>query len=807
MKRTIRPMALAVSTAALAMASTGASAADNATATKSALAASQIEEVIVTARKTEESAQVVPVSVTALSAETMAKLAVLSVQDLRTSVPGLYIAINPQGAAPTFAIRAAKAANGTSDTVTAYVGDMPVASTKAIANMVYDMQSISVLKGPQGTLFGANSTGGAIIFRPNMPSNEFEGYAELGVGNYDRSSFQGMINVPINDVVQMRLAGEIVDRKKGFQHNLTPVNGNSQMGTDKHESARFTLRIKPSTAFQNDLVVDYFHEDDQPQSSVTSFLRPRFVSSVGLTADFAAAGIFASTDTHTVRLGPFPTWNKAKIWDFVDTVSYEINQNASFKAVLGYQDISLDVSQDNDATPTATLAVITADKLKQWSFEPSLDLKSDDGRLRNKTGLFFSSLKRDTGNSSAALGLPFTVANANFPVASNAYYNRETKSHAIYSQFSYDLTKELTATLGLRYSWDKGQYKATNRNGVGLNIATRQTATGMTWGSFFTGPCNPGLANYQNFNAVACTGEQSLKSQAPSFTFTLEDKFAERSMVYATLRGGYLVGGFNNQVYTAGGFGQVFLPEKVVDFETGLKSDWDLWGRPIRTNLAVYYSNYKNQQRTQNGTTATGTTFTAVQNAGASTVYGFDLDATYEVTDNLELSASWNHVESEYTTFNAALNVPGVVVAVDLTGQPLSQTPRDRVNLSATVKWPLDSSVGKVSSTLGYFWSDKTTTQDQPTFACVPVNGFCSAPTSAAVDFRQYDKLPAFDLWNFTTSWKGIMGSNFDANLWIKNITDKKYNTYAGNTSLLFGYVGNFWGAPREFGLNVRYNF
>ena len=175
-----------------------------------------IEEVVITARKTEESQQTVPVSVTALSAEALTRQAVLSVNDLRSSVPGLYIALNPQGASPTFAIRAAKAANGTSDTVTAYVGDMPVVSTRAVANMVYDMQSISVLKGPQGTLFGANSTGGAIIFRPNTPTDAFEGYAEVGVANFDRTSFQGMINVPINDVVQIRLAGEVVDRKKAF---------------------------------------------------------------------------------------------------------------------------------------------------------------------------------------------------------------------------------------------------------------------------------------------------------------------------------------------------------------------------------------------------------------------------------------------------------------------------------------------------------------------------------------------------------------------------------------------------------------
>jgi len=784
-----------------------------------------IEEVIITARKTEESAQVVPVSVTALSTESLQRQAVLDVQDLRSSVPGLFISTGSQGGAPVFTIRAAKGASNVTDTVTAYIGDMPVASTRAVSNMVYDMQSISVLKGPQGTLFGSNSTGGAIIFRPNMPSDVFEGYAQVGIGNYNRSSFQGMINVPINDVVQLRLAGEMVDRDKGLQRNLTPTNGNSEMGTDKHESMRFSLRIKPSKSFQNDLTMDYFHEDDQPYQDILTALRGPFTAS-GTTVDWAAAGYKISPNTHTVSIGPSTTWNKAKIWDAVDTATYDISDTASLKAVLGYQDIKLDTFQDNDVTPKSVVNGRTADNFQRWTFEPSMDLKSDDGRFRNKSGLFFSYLKRTTGNSYTVQGFPYAVAPATAPTQSNGWYSREFRSHAIYTQFSYDLTKEMTASLGLRYTWDSGKYKAENRLGFGANFTTGLAtvfpipltsalvpgATVAQIGNFRTGYCsapalqNPGLSSYQNFNALACTGEQSIKSQAPSFTFTLEDRFAERSMIYATLRGSYLLGGFNNQVFTRGGFGQTYKPEKVVDFETGVKSDWDLWGRPIRTNLAIFYINYKDQQRTANGT-ANGLTFVAVQNAGASTAYGLDFDGTYEVTDNLALSASWNHIESSYTTFNAALSIPNTIASVDLSGEPMSQTPKDVVSLSATAKWPLSSDIGKVSSTLSWFWTDKTKASDTPAYSCVPVNGLCTGPSNPAVDFRSLSLLPAYDLWNFTTSWKGIMGTAFDADLWIKNLTDKHYMTNVSNQMIQSGYTAATYGHPREFGLNLRYNF
>ena len=110
---------------------------------------------------------------------------------------------------------------------------------------------------------------------------------------------------------------------------------------------------------------------------------------------------------------------------------------------------------------------------------------------------------------------------------------------------------------------------------------------------------------------------------------------------------------------------------------------------------------------------------------------------------------------------------------------------------------------------MGWFWSDDTLHHDSPTYGCTPnAAGLCTAgPSSPAVDFRQFDKLPSYDLWNFTTEWKGIMGSSFDANIWVKNLTDKKYVTYGSNQMLQYGYATYTYGQPRQFGLNVRYNF
>jgi iron complex outermembrane receptor protein len=204
-----------------------------------------------------------------------------------------------------------------------------------------------------------------------------------------------------------------------------------------------------------------------------------------------------------------------------------------------------------------------------------------------------------------------------FPLQSNSLYHREFKSRAIYDQIAYDLTKALTANLGARYTWDSGSYVTTNR------LSFHDQGLGP-WGDTNYGPCAVATVSaYQNYNPAACTGTQSLSSKAPSFDLSIEDKFAERSMIYAKLSRGYLVGGFNNQSVAGA---QVFRPEKVVETESGLKSDWDLWDRPIRTNLAAFCGRYTDQQRVQNGITAQNVGYIAVANAGASNFFGFDLE-------------------------------------------------------------------------------------------------------------------------------------------------------------------------------------
>jgi len=823
-------LSLAVGAAFLTLTlGTGAAIAAGPTDQTTAAESGQIENIIITARRVEESQQSVPITVTALSAQDLEQGAVLSVQDLQSVTPGLFVGYSSTGGEPTFAIRGAKADSGTSPTVAVYLDDVPMKSTEAIANMVYDMQSITTLKGPQGTLFGANSTGGAIVFRPNKPTDTLEGYAQAGYGNYDRKEFQGMVNVPVNSVLQVRLAGEFVRQDKGFETNLTPAPypDRDTINNDKHESARLSVRLKLSDTLLNDTVVDYYHVDDQPVIPWVGALRPawNYATFLGITlpVNYAAAGVSVLPPFQTAT-SQDATSNIDRFYGVANTTSWDVNPNWTLKNVIGFRKDSVDsiVNQTGLGPGLSTSDGLAGYRNTQWTLEPSSTVTWDDGRWTNKTGIYLSHIESLQLLSYKVIGLAFDYSGqpafvqptvqSFYPLIANQLHDTVFKSEAVYDQLSVKLSKELTLTAGARYTWDQGTYAADER------LVFPSNPGGLAAGFLnpSAGPCAGSSAGYENYNPATCTGHRSLDSSAPSFILSLEDQFAERRMVYASLSGGYIEGGFNGGV--ASKPAQVFGPEKVTEFEGGLKADWDAAGRPLRTNVAVFYGTYNGQQRLHNGIDASGVTYQAVQNAGSTLFYGTDIELNYAVTSYLDLAATYEHLIAYYTNFDSALSVPGITSAIDQTGQQEAQAPKDVVTASATLKWPLPREMGALSTTLSFFYRSQTFSKDSPTIGgqcagntpATPVTT-CNAPGTFVPDptqnFTAYDTMPAYGLYNLTTQWKGIAGTHLDAELWVKNLTNKLYFNYNNNQMLTYGYAAFYLGDPRTYGARLRYSF
>lgn len=754
----------------------------------------QLEEIVITARKEEESSQRVPITVTALSGADLQKGVVFDVQDLQEHVTGLVVAPNSQGGAPTFAIRATKADNGT-DGPAVYLNDMPLISTLSIANAMYDIDSVTVLKGPQGTLFGTNSSGGAIVFRPNRPTNQFEGYVYGDVGNFDRHEAQAMINVPLNDELQVRLAVDAVQRK-GFTKNITPdpaAGIPDRLSSDRHGSARLSVRFKPTAALTNDVVLDYYREDDTPRSSV-----PVAFTAVSTLGPADILGPYTVSEGGNPSGVNLPLYNRATNYGMQDVLNFEFNNNISVKNLFGYRKDHTDSFEDNDGTRVDLVNGRTAHKNTLWVEELSLHMNFDKIHVVN--GVYWSNTRKEDGNSydlAQNFGiLGFFGPTPPVPAAAveltNNYYTRVFHTLALYSQVQANLTDQVTASLGVRYNWDNGTF--TNQphepfTSFGPGFPSSPGVAPDPTGNFFAGSCFPGaIAFFPHYNAAACAGSNSRSWRQPSFTLSLQDQISDKTNVYATTRHGFQIGGFNNAIREQNL--QTFKPEVATDFEFGVKSEWTLGGRPVRTNIDAFYGAVQHKQEVENGSYTDGTQWIAVFNAGSMTYYGLDFEGKIFVTDNIEIGADWTHMKAFYDNFN--FPAVGTLPAQDLSGNAPAQVPLDTVSVSVNATLPIvPASLGTIETAATIYYRSRTTFHDVINLGTFPPDA---------------DTSPGYTTVNLTANWNKIFGSKVDAGLWVKNATNR-YTVIYKSAQAGLGYADVTYGDPRTFGANIRYSF
>ncbi len=217
----------------------------------------QLEEVMVTARRRDESLAEVPISVQALGAEALKQKQVSSDADLQVAVPGLTIRQTQGNNSLTYSIRgqSADTFSGSPSAVVSYLNEVPLVIGGA--STFYDLQSIQVLKGPQGTLFGRNTTGGAVLFSTAQPSAEQEASLKVKAGNYDLREVEGMVNQPLSDQFQLRVAANSI-RKDGYIENVNTGRDHGDIGRD---SARLSLAMLLSERLDNTLMYSYSRSD------------------------------------------------------------------------------------------------------------------------------------------------------------------------------------------------------------------------------------------------------------------------------------------------------------------------------------------------------------------------------------------------------------------------------------------------------------------------------------------------------------------------------------------------------------------
>ncbi|MGD1956886.1 MAG: TonB-dependent receptor, partial [Sphingomonadales bacterium] len=419
-----------------------------------------LETILVKARRREESILTVPISVSSFDANMLQQRSVITTQDLTFVTPGLVVAPALSRDVPAFVIRGQqRQADGTgSPAVVTYFADVPL-NTQGSILPTFDVQSMQVLKGPQGTLFGRNTTGGAVLLYPNAPTYELGGYGRISYGRYDEVIAETAIHVPvINEKLAVRVAGQRA-RRDGYTEHL--AGGDDPDDRDTW-SFRGSVLWQPNETITNTLIGDYYEANEAGTSTVLNSLYPNDVITDGgvargplaflLDSDIPGLDVdlnLAAQQENGIRtVNPdFELRSNRVLWGITNTTEVELDA-ITLKNIFGYRSTFVDSSRDFDGTPAPlnNQAGVFASNQITNEFQVFGDLF--DERVTYIAGAFYLKETPDQPNNGSSV---------NFFGPNEAELYFENKSTALFAEASVkldEIKKGLKLNIGFRYTWD-----------------------------------------------------------------------------------------------------------------------------------------------------------------------------------------------------------------------------------------------------------------------------------------------------------------------------------------------------------------
>jgi len=705
--------------------------------------ASELDEIVVVARRSEERLQDVPLSVTGISSEVLESRTITTGTDLQKLVPTLNVGVSIFGGTQQFSLR------GVRTGVVSYLNEIPVNGVLA-DQMLWDLSSIQAVSGPQGTLFGKNSTGGAVLFVPNLPGNDIEGYVAGRLGSFNLREGTAVVNLPVNDVFALRF-GARVTMRDGIIENLTGPDLQAQ----DHRSLRVSALFKPNDTFSNYTTFNYAHREDTPYAQISGSgagtpscptALPACVYGARYATELAAQ---RTRGIRTVSI-PLNASQTASPWQITNVMTAHFG-GLTAKYIAGYQKNEDRQFTSQLSIPLPVIIGLNQNDTSLQTHELQLLGSAFEDRLTWVAGLYASANDVNNFNSYLLFAPVGTPHNNNTTQQTGG--NTTTDSRAIYAQGTYALTDRLNLTVGVRYTED--------------DVKTAQF--GYSAGHI----CNLPAA-LPSVNVATCTQRIAAKTDAVTYNVSVDFKATEDVLLYATTRKGYNAGGFNPNINDPDL--EVVRPEFITDYEAGLKADWSLGGMPMRTNLSAFYAEYKDIQRTTS-LVFDNLIVTGNFNAAEATIYGAQIELLARPIEPLTLQATYGYLHTKYDRFQNAL-------LGDVTGNKFAQAPEDTLNLSATWRQPLPT--GELVGNISYAYISEVAFADDN----------LTTPGNIA---------PGYGLVDARVDWKNVGGSDVDLGVYVKNATDEEYILNTTDRTSRFGFDSRLYGDPRTYGFEIRY--
>jgi iron complex outermembrane receptor protein len=721
---------------------------------------STLEEVIVTAQRRAERLQDVPVSVSAFSTERLDRAQIHDVNGLAQATPAmttaqafspLDIRVNLRGVSelvPSLAV----------DPATGVYVDGIYLQTNAGSNLaLIDMERVEVLKGPQGTLFGRNTIGGALNITTKKPEPEFGGLAKLTLGNYDQVSATGVVNLPLGDRAGVRVV---------FQHDEHDGYGRNTLLDLPLESMRLDY-VRGSARFEAtediELVGTAFYTRSKmsPVASKVTYVNPAsplpglIPALQGHPGDSLAN--YMGGDVHDTQ-GNIQPQNQLEAYGFTGTATGHFGA-INVQSITGYTNLVQDAGSDIDGSPYTFISLLNQGlSTEQFSQEFQVYGKALDDRLDWIAGLYYF---HETGDQKQFTQVIPPLATPPGAISRDGPSVRNT-SYAAFIQATYEIMPRLRLTGGIRYTKDERR--------ASYDAITFSQATGAVL-TCDVSPLSPATP------AAQCRRSFDASFDYVPWTLGLDYKPNDHTLLYAKVSKGFRSGSFPGAAPTANNV-LVFAPvepESLLSPEVGAKLDL-LDGR-LRVNAAAYYSNYKNIQQNANVASPSGGITNILTNSGRGEIYGGELEVS-ALVQKLRIDASLGLVQPEYKTGASAI-----------AGQPFTNVSKTTASLAGS--YPVELGFGTLTLSGAYAYRSKVVL-----FSIVPGN----AAQNAAVSQKGYGLLDA-------QAQLELANSPITLSVWGKNITDKEYRVGATDFANTLGFSVAFPGAPATYGGTVSVKF
>lgn len=724
-----------------------------------------LETIIVTAQKRAENLQNVPISITAVTAQSIEQAHTVSLEALSGAIPDVQIGhFSNTPTSAVFSIRGMSVIDPdpyAGQTVTVVMDGVPLLFNMLSLPDLFDIDRIEVLKGPQGTLFGANTIGGVVNIVTAQPTGEFGGKADATFGNYNRFDANTAFNFPISDT----LAGKVTLMHHGQDGYVTNIVTGGSLGNQNDTDGRIYLKWTPSDTFNATLIQEYDQLRDGGPFIIAGDLPGE--------AEYVPAGtVFPGSVLPMYQSPCMPAGQPCRApstyysassgvpdQEYVDIYNTTLTMNwaspiGDVVSITGYRHFHDNNYTDQDGTPEFEDATNRITAGYQLTEELRDSIKPAQG-VQLLVGAFLS---YDHYHHEQNYLIQFAAPG----FQQISYQNEQSRSESIFAQSYFDLSDKLRFQFGLRGTSETTQMTAT--------VANFDNLTGP---AVFVGATPIG-------GGFSANGERTWNNVGGKTGF--DYKFTDDVMSYIYYARGFKSGGFVGRISLPTDIGP-YDPEYVDTIELGLKGDW--LDHRLRTNIAVFYNKYHDLQlaeiyflKNSLGVTVNGNT---IVNAAQAKTDGVEFDVEAAPAEGWKVNAAVAYLSAKYTEFPYKdPNLGGETV--DRSGYELQDAPKLTASGGVSYTYPIGggkASIGVQDRYVSKFYDYNV--DDTPRSEIQPTNYL-----DGTLDWTPDNK-------------------RWSAGLWVRNMADKHYIASVYDAPGTLGLAN--YAPPREFGATIRYNW